>query len=286
LSHESFSVSEVIPAPPQRIYTAWMDAALHSAFTGDEAVIEPVVGGRHTSFGGYAEGTTLELVPGRRIVQTWRSRDFPEGSPDSRLEVTLEETVGGTVVTILHTEVPTGQAEQYRDGWVKFYLEPLKEFFLDDESADQDEGDEGDEEDEGGEEDSARGNGAPEGEDDAGPVMMAEVPEVAAPRPAKAARKPAKQVKAKAKVAARSARKPAKTAKTAKTAKPAKAAARRPARKAARPTVKKKAAKRAAKAVKKVARPAARKAKAKPSKAANVKPAKKKPGKSAGKRRR
>ena len=135
MAHESFSVSEVIPAPPQRIYSAWLDAEEHSAFTGDEATVEPFVGGRHSAFGGYAEGTNLELLPGRRIVQTWRSRDFPEGSPDSRLEVTLEETLGGTVVTILHTEVPTGQAEQYRDGWVKYYLEPLKEFFSSDAEA-------------------------------------------------------------------------------------------------------------------------------------------------------
>jgi uncharacterized protein YndB with AHSA1/START domain len=129
LAHESFSVSEVIPAPPDQIYSAWLDTATHSAFTGEEAMVEPFVGGRHTAFGGYSEGTTLELHPGRRIVQTWRSKDFPEGSPDSRLEVTLEETLGGTMVTILHSEIPTGQGEQYREGWVKYYLQALKDFF-------------------------------------------------------------------------------------------------------------------------------------------------------------
>ena len=129
MAHESFSVSEVIPATPDLIYSAWLDTTAHSAFTGDEASVEPFVGGRHSSFGGYAEGTTLELSPGRRIVQTWRSKDFPDGTPDSRLEVTLEETLGGTMVTIQHTEIPSGQGERYREGWVKFYLQALKQYF-------------------------------------------------------------------------------------------------------------------------------------------------------------
>ena len=108
MAYDSLSVSEVIPAAPERIYAAWLSSDEHTAFTGDKAVVEPFVGGRHTTFDGYASGQTVELQPGRRIVQTWRAEDFPVGSPDSRVEVTLEETVGGTMVTILHTEIPSG----------------------------------------------------------------------------------------------------------------------------------------------------------------------------------
>lgn len=129
MGNESFSISEVIPARPEQIYSAWLSTAAHSAFTGEEAAVEPFVGGKHSTFGGYAVGRTVELQPGRRIVQTWRSQDFPEEAPDSRLEVTLEETLGGTLLTILHTDVPEGHSERYRDGWTKYYLEALKEFF-------------------------------------------------------------------------------------------------------------------------------------------------------------
>ena len=122
MAYESFSVSELIPVDPERIYAAWLDSAQHSAFTGDTARIEPFVGGQHSTFDGYAMGSTIDLLPGRRIVQTWRATDFPPGSPDSRVEVTLEATVGGTMVTILHTEIPAGQSDHYRDGWLKYYL--------------------------------------------------------------------------------------------------------------------------------------------------------------------
>jgi uncharacterized protein YndB with AHSA1/START domain len=232
LAHDSFSVSDVIPAAPERIYSAWLDPVSHSSFTGEEATVEPFVGGRHTSFGGYSEGTNLELLPGRRIVQSWRAKDFPEGSPDSRLEVTLEETLGGTVVTIMHSELPSGQSERYRDGWVKFYLEPLKQFF----SAE-------------GEAEEAAAAEDEEPEEDTVTERPAPVETVAAaPKPVRARR----PVKAAAKVAAR---------------RPAKAAGKKAARRAAKPASKVSAARRAAapkgakargkaKPAKKTARPA------------------------------
>jgi uncharacterized protein YndB with AHSA1/START domain len=130
VTYDSLSLSEMIPALPERIYAAWLSSAEHSAFTGDKAIVEPFVGGKHSSFDGYAVGQTVDLQPGRRIVQTWRAEDFPIGSPDSRVEVTLEETVGGTMVTILHTEIPSGQGSSYRDAWLKYYLEPLRVYFV------------------------------------------------------------------------------------------------------------------------------------------------------------
>jgi uncharacterized protein YndB with AHSA1/START domain len=152
VAYESFSISEVIPARPDQIYSAWLSTAEHSAFTGEEANVEPFVGGKHSTFGGYASGTNLELHPGRRIVQTWRSQDFPESSPDSRLEVTLEETMGGTLVTILQTEIPEGQSDRYREGWTRYYFEALKDYF---DEADEDAGDE-----EGGDEEASDGEEA------------------------------------------------------------------------------------------------------------------------------
>ena len=89
---EAIRVSTVIPASAERIYQAWLDSAEHSAFTGGPAEVDPKIGGRFTAWDGYIEGVTLELEPGRRIVQSWRSSDFPNDADDSRLEVILDET--------------------------------------------------------------------------------------------------------------------------------------------------------------------------------------------------
>ena len=131
MTNESILISEVIPATPQRIFSAWMDSAEHSAFTGDEAIVVPEVGGEHQSAGGYIKGRTLELNEGARIVQSWRTTEFPADSPDSRVEITLEPTLGGTLVTLLHTDIPVGQGDRYRQGWNEYYLSRLKTYFAD-----------------------------------------------------------------------------------------------------------------------------------------------------------
>ena len=53
---------------------------------------------------GYIQGRTLELEPHSRIVQAWRSTEFPDGSPDSRVEVILEATDGGTRLILRHSD--------------------------------------------------------------------------------------------------------------------------------------------------------------------------------------
>lgn len=128
---ESIQVSAMIPASPNRIYTAWLDERQHSAFTGGKATIQPWVGGRHTAWDGYIEGTTLELDTGRRIVQSWRTTEFPIGAADSRLEVHLVPVAGGTEVKIVHTSIPAGQGDKYKKGWREYYLSPMKKFFSD-----------------------------------------------------------------------------------------------------------------------------------------------------------
>ncbi len=126
---ESIRVETVLPAPAQRIYEAWLDAEEHGEFTGGEAEIDPTVGGRHSAWDGYIQGVTLELEPYSRIVQSWRTTEFPEGSPDSRLEVVLEESGGSTRVTLIHTEIPDGQGAGYETGWRDFYFKPMAEYF-------------------------------------------------------------------------------------------------------------------------------------------------------------
>src|SRR4051812_10223439 len=112
---ESFSVSDLVPASPERIYNAWLDAIEHAAMTGGGATADRNVGGQYTAWDGYVKGVNLELQPGRRIVQSWRTQDFPDGSADSRFEVLLEAADGGTRITLTHTEIPDGQAGDYEE---------------------------------------------------------------------------------------------------------------------------------------------------------------------------
>ena len=106
---ESLTVSALLPATPERIYQAWLDAAEHSAFTGGAATVEPGIGGRHTAWDGYITGKTVELIPGRRIVQSWRTTEFAGDDPDSTITVELKPAKTGTQLTLTHSGVPDGQ---------------------------------------------------------------------------------------------------------------------------------------------------------------------------------
>jgi len=128
---ESFELDAVIPAPPERVYAAWVDPKLHTAFTGSPATVEPWVGGRFTAHDGYIHGINLELSPAKRIVQTWRSSEFPVGTPDSRLAVELSPAAGGgTLIKLLHSNIPHGQGKNYKSGWVSRYFKPMVKFFV------------------------------------------------------------------------------------------------------------------------------------------------------------
>jgi uncharacterized protein YndB with AHSA1/START domain len=126
---ESLQLSWTLPVPPAEVYRAWLDSEAHGRFTGSKAQVEPGVGGRFSAWDGYIQGRTLELEPERRIVQAWRTAEFPEGSDDSRLELLLEPAAEGTRITLVHTEIPEGQGGSYRKGWGEFYATPMARYF-------------------------------------------------------------------------------------------------------------------------------------------------------------
>ncbi len=58
--------------------------------TGGSASINSDWGGEFEAWNGYIHGKNLELEPGKRIVQSWRTSEFNADEPDSRIEITLE----------------------------------------------------------------------------------------------------------------------------------------------------------------------------------------------------
>ena len=126
---EELKLSATLPASAKEIYEAWLDSKKHTAMTGSEATVEARIDGTFKAWEGYIEGTTIELEPNKKIIQKWRTTDFPSDSPDSTVEIILKEVDNGTRITLIHSEIPTGQAEDYRKGWDDFYFSPMKSYF-------------------------------------------------------------------------------------------------------------------------------------------------------------
>ena len=129
MKSDSTKTSAIIPAEPAAVYAAWMSTKGHSEMTGNPAKVTARVGSSFSAWDGYISGKTLELKKDERIVQSWRSTDFADEDPDSRLEVILEKAKGGTRVTLLHTNIPAGHGAEYKAGWIDYYFKPMKAYF-------------------------------------------------------------------------------------------------------------------------------------------------------------
>jgi activator of HSP90 ATPase len=125
----SFSVTALLPAAPKDVYGAWMSGKEHSAMTGAPAKVTAKEGGKFSAWDGYIKGKTLKLKPDSKIVQAWRTTDFPPDAPDSRLEIELEAKGRGTRITLTHSKTPLDQAGGYKKGWIDFYFKPMKAYF-------------------------------------------------------------------------------------------------------------------------------------------------------------
>ncbi len=125
----TYTLTATIPATADEIYEAWLDSRAHSEMTGAEANQSDAVGGAVSAWGDYISGRNLELVPGERIVQSWRTADFTDEHEDSIITVTLEEVAGGTLLTLVHSDVPADQTSYERGGWQEHYFEPMKTYF-------------------------------------------------------------------------------------------------------------------------------------------------------------
>jgi uncharacterized protein YndB with AHSA1/START domain len=122
---DNISMSDIIPASPERVYAAWLDPEQHALMTGAAASDEG--GGRFTAWDGYITGRTVSAVPHEKIVQAWRTTEFPPDAPDSMLTITFTAAEGGaTRIGLLQEPIPDGQAAASKEAFEEV-LEDAKE---------------------------------------------------------------------------------------------------------------------------------------------------------------
>ena len=115
-------------ATPAKIYNLLADSRNHSAVTGRKANISRKIGGTFSASGNEVSGVNVDLVPGRRIVQAWRHRRFPEGV-FSMAAVTLTPTSdGGTELVLTHRGVPKDLIPETEEAWRDQYWSRIKAY--------------------------------------------------------------------------------------------------------------------------------------------------------------
>lgn len=120
---------EYVSAKPIEIYDAFLNEQKHTAFTGAKATCDRRVGGKFTAWDGYIAGRNVKLENGRRIIQEWKTSEWPDGYPPSVIEFTFKPKGGGTEIHMVQSKVPAKQAKNYQQGWIDYYWRPLKKYF-------------------------------------------------------------------------------------------------------------------------------------------------------------
>ena len=113
-------------ADPATVYDLLADSRKHSALTGRKAIISRRIGGAFSVGESDVTGINVDLVPGRRIVQAWRHRRFPEGI-FSMAAVTLKaKPDGGTELVLVHRSVPQDLIPETEQAWRDQYWNRIK----------------------------------------------------------------------------------------------------------------------------------------------------------------
>ena len=128
----SLEIKRFINAPRARVYAAWTDPAQLKQWWGPESVrtrnfaADVRVGGKYRwdlinqeDEEMSCRGEYRELVPGRKVVFTWKwDDDEAWKNHDSVVTVDLSDRDGGTEVKLTHEKLPSEESrDRHNDGW-------------------------------------------------------------------------------------------------------------------------------------------------------------------------
>ena len=116
-----------LPASAQHLYGMYLSAREHRRITGVKATIGKRPGSPFRAFDGTLSGTILYTVPGRLIVQSWRSNGWKKRDIDSTLVLTFTpKGRSSTRIDLVHVNVPDHDYRGVTKGWPNYYWKPWR----------------------------------------------------------------------------------------------------------------------------------------------------------------
>jgi uncharacterized protein YndB with AHSA1/START domain len=106
----------------------YLDPVEHAAFTGAPVTISARAGAVFRAFNDVLEGTILQLVPKRLIVQSWRSPHWGPDDIDSTLILAFLEEGDGARIELTQVNVVEKDFAGVSQGWEKFYWTPWRAY--------------------------------------------------------------------------------------------------------------------------------------------------------------
>jgi hypothetical protein len=116
---------------PERLYQVYIDADEHARATGQLATIDAREGGEFSAYGGYLTGKFIRLVPGKLVVQFWRSKHFKDTDPDAILSIAFRKNeYEQAEAELVLTNMPDDMTRHDNSSWNNFYWEPFRDYLM------------------------------------------------------------------------------------------------------------------------------------------------------------
>src|SRR5690349_25077917 len=94
-----------LPASARDLYAMYLSPRKHKAITGGKVVISSRAGAKFSALDGILRGKTLYTVPGRLIVQAWRSGGWMKGDLDTTLILRFTPEGRSGRIALIHATV-------------------------------------------------------------------------------------------------------------------------------------------------------------------------------------
>ncbi len=117
-----------LPAPAEKLFDMYLSPKAHGAITGGPVTISRTAGSRFRAFGGMITGRTLQVVPKRLIIQSWRGKHWKPEDIDSTLIISFWPDRDGGRIELVHVNVPEYDYDGANEGWDKYYWKPWREY--------------------------------------------------------------------------------------------------------------------------------------------------------------
>src|SRR2546426_12843141 len=113
--------SIVLPAAAGELYAMYLSPRRHAAITGHRVKIGARPGARFKAFNGALSGRMLYAIPGRLIVQAWRSTAFRKGDIDSTLILRFTPKGKRGRIDLTHRSEERRVGKECRSRWSPYH---------------------------------------------------------------------------------------------------------------------------------------------------------------------
>ncbi len=117
----------MIAASPTEVWHALTNPEIIEEWSGADAEFVPEVGAEYALWDGSIVGEIVEVVPGKKLVQTWQPDNWT--IENSVVSFTLTAVGSKTRVDLVHENVEDFDYEGTTEGWNLYYLGAIKRMF-------------------------------------------------------------------------------------------------------------------------------------------------------------